>query len=431
MNYLIKNGYVLSPGSNLKGKYDIVIEDDRIKLIEEEIVIHSEKDYDDIIDASGLYIFPGFVDAHCHLRTPGYEYKEDIETGTRAAAKGGFTSIACMPNTDPVADNSTVIEYIINRSREDGCVNVFPIGAITKGLLGKELSEIGELKFAGAVGISDDGNPVEDPGIMMKAMQYASMFDISVISHCEERSLSDGCMNEGLTSTMTGLKGIPCACEEIMVARELVLSQYLNLPVHIAHVSSALSVQLIREAKKRGVRVTCETCPHYFALTEEALEDFDTNAKVNPPLKTEADRIAIIEGLRDGTIDMIVTDHAPHHKDEKNVEFQLAANGIDGFETAVALTIDILFHQNHVPLYRIAELMSKNPSVLLSINKGVIEVGNTADLTIVDTKAEKVIDVSLFESKSKNSPFNGKKLKGTVLYTIVGGKMIVRNGILV
>lgn len=430
MRYLLKGGYVISPANNLEGKNDLVINKTKIEQINANIEETSEVTFDDVIDISGLTVFPGFVDCHCHLRTPGFEYMEDIESGTRSAAKGGFTSIACMPNTNPVIDNETVVEYIMNKAKEDGYVNVFPIGAITKGLLGKELAEIGELKFAGVVAISDDGNPVSNPDIMMKAMQYASMFDISVISHCEEGALSDGYMNEGYISTMTGLKGIPSAAEEIGVARDLIISQYLNLPIHIAHVSSALSVQLIREAKKRGVRITCETCPHYFTLTEDALLEFDTNAKVNPPLKTETDRLAIIEGIKDKTIDIIATDHAPHHKDQKNTEFQNAANGLVGFETAVPLTIDILHHKFDISLSRIAELMSKNPSSLLSINKGIIDVGNVADLSIIDIDKEVKIDVSKFESKSKNSPFDGMELKGSLGYTIVNGKIIVNKGIL-
>jgi dihydroorotase len=429
--YIIKSGHIVSPVNHIDGIYDIKIEDAKITAVEKNMDISDEKSFDDIIYADGLTIFPGLVDCHCHLRVPGFEYKEDLETGTRSAAKGGFTSVACMPNTDPVADNSAVIEYIINKAKEDACVNVFPIGAITKGLEGKELSEIGELKFSGAVAISDDGNPVRNPDIMMKALQYASMFDISVISHCEEKSLSEGYMNDGYVSTVTGLKGIPSASEEIMAARDLILSQYLDLPVHITHVSSALTVQLIREAKKRGVRVTCDTCPHYFALTEEALIDYDTNAKVSPPLKTEKDRIAVIEGIKDGTVDIIATDHAPHHKDEKNVEFQQASNGMVGFETAVPLVIEILHHQNKIPLIRIAELMSKNPSALLSLNKGIIDVGSAADLTAVDIGRKETVNVGRFESKSKNSPFNGYVLRGSVRHTIVNGKMIIRDGMFV
>lgn len=431
MNYLLKNGYVVSPANNLEGVFDILIENDRISMVENNIGIDDDKFIKDIIDLSGMTVFPGFVDCHCHLRTPGYEYKEDMETGTRAAAKGGFTSIACMANTNPVADNEAVIEFILNKAKELALVNVYPVGSITKGLKGKELSEIGELKFAGAVAVSDDGNPVTDAAVMMKAMQYASMFDISVISHCEELSLSDGYMNEGYISTINGLKGIPSPSEEIMVAREIILSEYLDLPIHLAHISSAVSVQLIREAKRRGVKVTCETAPHYFALNEEALLDFDTNAKMNPPLKTEADRLAIIEGLKDGTIDIIATDHAPHHKDEKNVEFQNALNGIIGFETAIPLAVDILYHKNNISLKRIAELLSRNPSVLLSINKGIIERGRVADLTIVDINEEITVDISKFESKSKNSPFDGCKLKGAVKYTIVNGDFILRDGILI
>ncbi len=427
MKTLIKGGHVVDVKTGKIGIYDILIEQDKVV----EIGSGLELTNGDIIDATGKYVLPGLVDAHCHLRDPGFEYKEDIETGTQSAAVGGFTSIACMPNTNPVIDNESVVRYIMSKARQDGVVNVYPIGAITKKLAGEELSEIGELKFAGAVAVSDDGKPVSSPSLMKKALQYASMFDITVISHCEDLDLADGgVMNEGYQSTVMGLKGIPAAAEELMVSRDLILAEYTKTPVHIAHVSTELSVDLIRNAKKRGVKVTAETCPHYFTLTDEACVGFNTLAKVNPPLRTKKDVEAVIEGLRDGTIDIIATDHAPHHVDEKNVEFAIAANGIVGFETALPLAITYLVKTNVLTMEQIVEKMCVNPSRILGLNKGSIEVGKAADITIVDIDEEFTVDVSKFKSKSKNSPFDGFKLNGAVYYTIVNGNIVVREKVL-
>ncbi|HHV29296.1 dihydroorotase [Acetivibrio mesophilus] len=427
MRVLIKGGHVIDPKTNTNGIMDILVEDGIITEIGKDIEIPNG----DIIYAEGKMVLPGLVDAHCHLRDPGFEYKEDIETGTMSAAMGGFTSIACMPNTDPVCDNEAIVKYIINKAKQDGFVNVYPIGAISKGQKGEELSEIGELKFAGAVAISDDGKPLKSSSLMKKALEYSSMFDIAVISHCEEMDIADGgVMNEGYWSTIMGLKGIPSAAEEIMVARDIILSEYTKVPVHIAHVSTELSIDLIRHAKKRGVKVTCETCPHYFVLTDEACSGFNTLAKVNPPLRTKKDVEAVIEGLKDGTIDMIATDHAPHHNDEKNVEFNLAANGMVGFETALPLAITYLVKPGHLTISQLVEKMCVNPSKLLGINKGTLEIGRSADITIIDINEEFVVDINNFKSKSKNSPFNGFKLNGSVYYTLVNGNAIVREKIL-
>ena len=386
----------------------------------------------EIIDASGMYVVPGLIDAHCHLRDPGYEYKEDIESGTRSAAKGGFTSVACMPNTNPVIDNEAVVSYIKNKAETVGYVNVFPIGAISKGCKGEELAEIGELKYAGAVAISDDGKPVNSAGLMKKAMIYSSMFNIPVISHCEDLSLAeDGVMNEGYNSTVLGLKGIPAAAEETMIARELILSEYTGVPIHIAHVSTKLGIELIRNAKQRGVKVTCETCPHYFSLTDDLCLEFNTLAKVNPPLRRPEDVKAVIEGLKDGTIDIIATDHAPHHDDEKNVEFGYAANGMVGFETALPLVLTNLYHTGEMDIGQIIAKMTVNPAKMLGLQKGDISEGQPCDITIFDPDEEYEIDVEKFESKSRNSPFNGYKVKGKVKYTIVGGKVVVRDGMVV
>jgi dihydroorotase len=424
---LIKGGHIIDPKSGRNGVFDIIIDKGKIVEIGNDL----EFTTGDVVDVTGKYVIPGLVDAHCHLREPGLEYKEDIETGTQSAAVGGFTSIACMPNTNPVIDNESVVRHIISRAKQDGFVNVYPIGAVTKGQAGEELSEIGELKFAGAVAISDDGKPVKKASIMKKALQYASMFDITVISHCEDLELAEeGFMNEGYQSTVMGLKGIPSAAEEIMVARDLILAEYTNAPIHIAHVSTELSVDLIRNAKKRGVKVTCETCPHYFVLTEEACEGFNTLAKVNPPLRTHKDVEAIIEGLKDGTIDIIATDHAPHHIDEKNVEFAAAANGLVGFETALPLAITYLLKTNALTLEQIVEKMCINPSKILGLNKGSLEAGKAADISIIDIDEDVTVDINKFKSKSKNSPFNGFKLKGAVYYTIVNGKFVVREKVL-
>jgi dihydroorotase len=424
---LIKNGHLIDKKSKINGVFDLLIEDGKIKEIGHEIDLING----DIIDATGKYVLPGFVDAHCHLRDPGFEYKEDIETGTRSAAMGGFTSIACMPNTKPVIDSEALVKYVINKANQEGVVNVFPIGALSKAQKGEELSEIGELKFAGAVAISDDGKPVKSSSLMKKALQYAAMFDMTVISHCEETDLAeDGVMNEGYQSTILGLKGIPSASEEIMVSRDLILAEYTNSPVHIAHISTELSVDLVRNAKKRGVKVTAETCPHYFSLTEAACENFNTNAKINPPLRADKDMKAIIAGLKDGTIDIIATDHAPHHFDEKNIEFNVASNGIVGFETALSLAVTNLVKPGHINLEQLVEKMCVNPSKILGLNKGTLEIGRTADLTIIDIDEEVVIDINKFESKSKNSPFHGFKLYGAVYYTIVNGNVIVREKVL-
>lgn len=427
MRTLIKGGHVIDAKTKTNECLDILIENGKIVEMGKDLEFVSG----DIIYAEGKYVLPGLVDAHCHLREPGQEYKEDIETGTRSAAKGGFTSIACMPNTSPVIDNQAIVKYIINKAKQDGVVNVYPIGAISKGLKGEELSEIGELKFAGAVAISDDGMPLKSSSLMKKALQYSNMFDMTVISHCEDLDLVDeGTMNEGYMSTILGLKGIPSAAEEIMVARDLILAEYTKIPIHIAHVSTELAVDLIRHAKSRGVNVTCETCPHYFTLTEEACEGFNTFAKVNPPLRTKKDVEAIIEGLKDGTIDIIATDHAPHHQDEKNVEFALAANGMVGFETALPLSITYLVKPGHLTIEQLVEKMCVNPSKILGLNKGSIEIGNSADLTIIDIDEEFIVDINKFSSKSKNSPFDGFKLQGAVYYTIVNGNVVVREKVL-
>ncbi|NLU51598.1 MAG: dihydroorotase [Clostridiaceae bacterium] len=420
MRYLIKNVRLVN--------HDAVTENVDL-YIDNGIVAHIGKDClqdaDRILEGNGLYALPGLVDAHCHLRDPGFEYKEDIASGTRSAAKGGFTSIACMPNTNPVVDNAAVVRYIMDKAKREGVVNVYPIGSITKGQAGEELSEMGSMKEAGIVAVSDDGRPVMNSSVMKKGMIYASQFNLPVISHCEDLDLAEGgSMNEGVVSTMLGLRGIPSSAEDVMVAREILLSEYTKVPIHIAHVSTKTSVQLIRDAKRRGVKVTAETCPHYFTLTEEACKGYNTNAKMNPPLRTSEDVEAVKEGLRDGTIDIIATDHAPHHFDEKNVEFDLAPNGIVGFETAFPLSYTYLVATGILSLPQLVHKLSTAPSKLLNIDRGTIETGKAADIILVDLDNEYSIDVSAFLSKSKNSPFDGFKVKGRIVTTFVSGRIV-------
>lgn len=425
MRLLIKSGHVVDPSNDIDEVLDIMVENS--KIIETGNLL--DESADSVINAEGFFVFPGLVDAHCHLREPGQEYKEDIASGTKAAAKGGFTAVACMPNTYPVADNDTVIKFIVDKASEFGSTKVYPIGCITKGAKGDQLAEMGFMKRAGAVAVSDDGRPVENADVMRKALEYSSDFNLPVISHCEEMSLAaNGSMNEGFLSTSMGLKGIPSIAEEIQISRDVLLSEYTGVPVHIAHISTAGSARIIRDAKRRGVKVTCETCPHYFSLTEDECEGFNTNAKVNPPLRGESDRLAIIEAIKDGTIDMIATDHAPHHIDEKNVEFQYASNGISGFETALAAAYTFLVKPSRITLSRLVELMSINPASFLKKQTGGIRIGAAADITIVDLNESFIVDSRNFISKGKNTPFAGKKLTGRVMCTLVDGVVKYEGG---
>ena len=428
MKILIKNGHVIDPANGVNSVADIFVKDGVIAEIG--VNLNPEDKDMEIIDAPDKIVSPGLVDMHVHLREPGFEYKEDVESGTRAAVAGGVTSVACMPNTNPVIDNAAVITFIKEKAKEAGYAHVYPVGAVSKGLKGQELAEIGEMRFSGAVAISDDGKPVADSGFMRRAMEYSKMFDIKVISHCEDLSLAnDGYMNEGPTATAMGLRGISRASEEVMVARDIVIAESIGAPVHIAHISTKGSVELIRHAKQRGVEVTCETCPHYFTLTDKACEGFNTNAKMNPPLRTEEDVEAIKAGLKDGTIDCIVTDHAPHHIDEKNCEFGYAPNGIIGLETSLGLGIKYLVNGGVLTLEELIEKMSINPSKILGIAKGTLGVGKTADITIFDPQKPWTVDVDKFQSKSKNSPYDGYELFGKPEYVIVSGKTVVNQGI--
>ncbi|MFC1540710.1 dihydroorotase [Candidatus Margulisiibacteriota bacterium] len=421
---LIKNGRVLDPGSSLDGKRDVLIENGKIKKIGSRVQCPGVR----IIDAKGMLVLPGLIDMHTHLRDPGRPDKETIASGTRAAALGGFTSICCMANTDPAIDTPAVVKYVREKAAKEGAVNVYPIAAVTRGLAGEALTEIGLMLEAGAVAFSDDGNPLMQADVMRRALEYTRQFNVPVIAHCEDKRLSHGgSMNESALSTAIGLPGIPALSEEVMVARDIILAREYGR-VHIAHVSSARSVELIRQAKRQGVPVTCETCPHYFSLTEEAVRQYDTNAKVNPPLKTRADVRAVIRGLNDGTIDAIATDHAPHNIEEKKVEFDQAAMGVVGLETALALVLTKLVETKLMPLKKALAKMTTAPSRILGLGKGTLKTGAEADLIIVDPKAEWIVDADKFASKSRNTPFNGQKLKGKVLYTVVGGKVVVRDG---
>ena len=381
----------------------------------------------DGVDCAGLTVFPGLIDMHVHLREPGFEKKEDIASGSAAAVKGGFTQICCMPNTKPVTDNKVVVSYIKNRAKEVGLCKVHPIGAITEGQKGETLAAIGAMKAAGAVAISEDGKSVPSTKIMANAMLYAADFGLKCLCHCEDASLVDGgVVHEGYYSTLTGLKGSIRAAEDIVIAREICLAESLALPVHICHVSTYSGVQLIREAKARGVQVTAETCPHYFTLTDEVIASFDTNTKVNPPIREEKDRLAIVEGLKDGTLDCIVTDHAPHHFDDKNVEYALAAFGISGLETSFALSYTQLVRSGALTLPELAEKMSAAPARILGLEGGAIEEGAPADLTIADLGEKWTVDPAQFVSKGKNTPFADREVYGKVKYTLVDGEIRYR-----
>ncbi|HER63286.1 MAG TPA: dihydroorotase, partial [Desulfobacteraceae bacterium] len=375
-----------------------------------------------IIDVEGCWVVPGLIDMHVHLREPGQEYKEDIVTGTRAAAAGGFTAVACMPNTNPVNDSASVTAKILDRARQ-GFARVYPVGAISRGSRGEGLAGYGELKEAGAVAVSDDGLPVHDSQLMRRALEYASDHQLAVISHSEEAALArNGVMNEGVVSTRLGLKGIPAAAESIMVYRDIALAEYTGRRVHIAHVSSAMSVDLIRSAKARGVKVTAETAPHYFTLTDEAVLDYNTNAKMNPPLRTETDRKAILAALADGTLDAVATDHAPHSMLEKEVEFDLAANGIIGLETSVSLTL-ALVREGVIDAGRLVELLSVNPARILGVKGGSLSAGEPADVTVINPDMEFDYREESVVSKSRNSPFFGWPMQGRAVLSMVGGRV--------
>ncbi|MBD5632492.1 MAG: dihydroorotase [Clostridia bacterium] len=418
MKILIKGGtLVLKDGEQ---RADLLINGTKIEKISKQISADGCK----VINAEGKHVLPGLIDMHVHLREPGFEGKEDIESGCRAAVAGGVTQVCCMPNTNPVCDNAVVVSYIKNRAKEVNLCKVNPIGAITKGEQGESLADIGKMKSAGAVAISDDGKTVANSHVMRLAMEYANDFNLKCLCHCEDASLVDGgVVNEGYNSTLTGLKGSPRAAEDIIIAREIALSESLNIPVHICHVSTYSGVEIIRSAKSRGVKVTAETCPHYFALTDDIITSYDTNTKVNPPVREEKDRLAIIEGLKDGTLDCIVTDHAPHSLKDKQVEYNLAAFGISGIETSFAVSYTYLVKSGKMTLSELSEKLSLAPAQILGLDGGEIREGAIADLTVADLSKKYKIDSAKFYSKGKNTPFNGDEVYGKIEYTLVNGEI--------
>lgn len=427
---IVAGGKVIDPASGLSKIGDVYIKGKKIAKIETKNLLdlkRSKKSKDDrIIDASGKVVTPGLIDMHTHLREPGREDEETIYTGSQAAVAGGFTCICCMPNTEPPIDDQESVNFVYEKARKALC-KVFCIGAATKGLKGEELTEMANLREAGAVAVSDDGEPISNSRLMRNALDYSRMLGWPVISHCEDLDLSSGgVMNESYTSTLLGLPGIPSLAEEIMVSRDLRLAEFTGGRVHIAHVSTKGSVELIRAAKKKGINVTSEATPHHFSLTDEIIKTFNTNARVNPPLRTQKDVEEIKKGLRDGTIDCIATDHAPHSIEEKDVEFGAAPPGMVGLETALGLVITELVNKKILSWEEAVAKMTVNPAGILNLNLGRIEVGSSADLTIIDPKISWTVDISQFKSKSKNSPFQGRKLTGRAWMTIVDGKIAFR-----
>ena len=417
---LIRGGHVIDPANGMDKIADVLIEDGKIAAIGEGLSADGAKVY----DAAGKVVAPGLIDMHCHLRDPGQEYKEDIVSSTRAAAHGGFTAVCCMPNTKPTNDNAAVTRYIIEKAQTQGSgVRVYPVGAVSKGLAGVEMAEVGRMKEAGIIAISDDGQPVSNSNLFRLAMQYADHFGLFIMSHSEDKNLvGDGVMNEGFISTKLGLPGITRAAEEVMIARDILVAETEGKRVHLCHVSTKGGVQLVREAKARGVRVTAETTPHYIGATDEWVMGYDSRCRVNPPLREEADRLACIEGLCDGTIDVIATDHAPHHEDEKRCEFHIAASGISGFETAFCISNSMLVKTGKMTLSDLIERMSVRPAKLLGVQGGNLAVGSPADVVVLDPDKEIVVDASKFLSKGKNTPFDGKTYFGEIELTLVDGK---------
>jgi len=426
---LLKGVHLIDPAAGRNGRVDIRIDGGVIAAIGADLPVNGAR----VVELpAGLVVTPGLIDMHVHLREPGQEHKETIATGTAAAAAGGFTAVACMPNTDPINDSASVTELIVQRAAAAGLSRVYPIGAISVGSKGEQLTEIGDLHAAGCVAISDDGRPVATALLMRRALEYASMFNMPVIDHCEDPSLKgDGVAHEGAVAGLLGLRGIPGASESIMVERDISVAEMVRGRVHIAHMSARQSLRAVREGKARGVAVTCEVTPHHFVLTDEALADrgaYDTNYKMNPPLREEADRAALIEGLRDGSIDVIATDHAPHHADEKALEFDRAPFGITGLETAVSLCLDRLVHAGVIGLPRLVELLSVNPARVLGVPGGTLVDGGPADLTILAPDRSVTISAAAMKSRARNTPFDGWSLRGAVAATIVAGRVVFVNG---
>ena len=439
---LVRGGRIVDPSQGIDRVADLLIEDGAISGIDARI----ERDDAQVIDAAGLVVSPGFIDLHCHLRDPGFEYKETIATGTLAAARGGFTTVCAMPNTNPVMDTRATVEYVLSKASDEGVVRVLPIGAVTKGSRGAELAEMIELADAGAVGFSDDGHPVADANVMRQALSYSSSLGLPIINHCEVPELSArGVMNEGWAANRLGLRGIPNASEEAMVARDISLVETVGGRLHIAHASTAGTVELVRQAKDRGAAVTCEATPHHLTLTDEAIlghggahgafeplteAAYDTNAKVAPPLRSRDDMAAMVEGLRDGTVDFVATDHAPHGRTDKLTTFDEAANGISVLETALGSVMSLV-HDGALTLPLAIERLTLSPARFLGMDLGTLKPGSPADVTVFDPGAEWLVDPAQFASKGKNTPLAGTKLKGRVVTTIAGGTVVYREGNLV
>jgi dihydroorotase len=428
---LLKGGRVIDPANGRDGQFDILIEDGRIAVVAADV---APGDATTVVTVpSGLVICPGLIDMHVHLREPGQEHKETVATGTAAAVAGGFTAVACMPNTSPVNDNAGVTAYVLRKAADANLARVYPIGAVSRGQKGEQLADIAELKEAGCVAITDDGHPVATALLMRRALEYTRMFDMPVIEHCEDQTLKgDGVAHEGFRASTLGLRGIPGEAESIMALRDISLAELTGGTVHIAHMSARQTLAAVRYGKSRGARVTCEVTPHHFVLTDEMLAapiPYDTNTKMNPPLREAADRDAMLEGLADGSVDAIATDHAPHHYDEKEVEFDQAPFGITGLETAVSLCIDRLVHRGVIPLTRLVELLSVNPARILRVPGGSLSVGAPADVTILAPELPVTIAVARMRSKSKNTPFDGWRLKGGVAATLVGGRVVYVNDV--
>jgi len=420
---LIKNGRVIDPASQIDRIADVLIEDGRIADVAGELSSGSAE----VFDASGLVVAPGFIDMHVHLREPGFEHAESIESGSRAAAAGGFTSICCMPNTNPVNDSATVTSYIVERARRMALVNVFPIGAITKGSAGTELAAIGAMKAAGAVALSDDGLPVMNAMVMRRALEFARSYDLPVIQHCEDLSLSGGGdMHEGVKSVRWGLRGIPAAAEDVMVARDLLLAELTGARYHVAHISTRHAVAMVEHARHRGMPVTCEATPHHFTLTDEEMEPYDSNYKMKPPLRAARDRGAVVDGIVAGTVSAIATDHAPHAGSEKMQEFERCPFGIIGLETALGLALEQLVHTGRISLARMVELFTTGPEAILRLGRGTLAEAAPADITIFSTDIEWSYDVNQSYSRSRNSPFHGRKFRGGPVATMVGGEFVWR-----
>jgi dihydroorotase len=426
MRLLIANGYVIDPTQGVNGGRDVLVEDGRVTALLRSGEAAPEGA--EVFDATGLIVAPGFIDLHTHLREPGQEYKESIASGAEAAVAGGFASVCAMPNTDPVNDNPAVTSFIVEQSHSVGLANVFPVGAITKGSKGEELAEMGEMKRAGIVAVTDDGRPVPSPGLMRRAMEYARGFDLTVMDHCDDKSLAaGGVMHEGVWSLRLGLRGRPALAEEADAMRDCALAELTGARVHLAHVSTRGAIEAVRRAKQRGAEVTCEVTPHHFALTDAACEGFDTNMKMNPPLRSPEHVEALLEAIADGTIDAIATDHAPHHSDEKELEFDQAAFGITGLETAVGLALERLVHGGRTGLERLVELFSTNPARIFRLEgRGTLRPGAWGDVTVLDPELRWTFDASRSKSKSRNTPFDGWTLRGAAVATIVAGRVVYR-----